>query len=301
MSLIYSAITSLENKQAAEGVPVEPRAPAQQPQPGTESTVRWLYAAGIGSVAAVVIGGAALAVLRERSKETLLPVSTSIPAVAAPTRQIPVPPSVEKLPAAVSVPASQSSAPEPQASVSAQAVIAEKPAEKAVLRAPVEHPVTEKQKAPERPLSDQASSSARDDAPEQASVIVHKSTQAQPGVDDLNRLAMNVKQAIEEGNKDKAESLLKQLAASLPPESITLLRLRAWQALHNGESPKAIAIYEQIVQRLPGDESASVNLAVLNWKTGKRDEARRIVAALAERYPDSETVRRYAVQFGERK
>lgn len=300
MSLIYSAITSLENKQAAEGVAVEPRAPAQQPQPGTEATVRWLYAAGIGSVAAVVIGGAALAVLRERSKETLPPVSASIPAAAAPTRQIPLPPPVEQPTVAVSLPASQTSVPEPQLPPPAQAIIAEKTVEKAVLRAPPEHPVMEKPKAPERPLPDQASSSVRDDAPEQASVIVHKPTQAQPAVDDLNRLAMNAKQAIEDGNKDKAESLLKQLAASLPPESITLLRLRAWQALHNGENPKAMAIYEQIVQRLPGDESASVNLAVLNWKTGKRDEARRIVAALAERYPDSETVRRYVVQFGER-
>ncbi|MBZ0105721.1 MAG: tetratricopeptide repeat protein [Sulfuricella denitrificans] len=294
MSLIYSAITSLENKQAAEGMPAGPRVPAQHAPPAPESTVRWLYAAGIGSVAAVVIGGAALVVLRERTKEALPPIATSTPALAVPARQMPATPAVEQAPLAAPVPATQSSVPAPQASAPAPVVLAERPVVKAVVQNPVEHRATEKPKASDQPAADESNSIA------QATVIVHDSAQAKPAVDEINRLAMAARLAIDEGSDDKAEALLKQLAVNLPPESITLLRLRAWQALHNKEYTKAAMLYEQIVRRLPGDESASVNLAVLNWKEGRRDEARRIVAALAERYPDSETVRRYVVQFGER-
>ncbi|MEN6585238.1 MAG: tetratricopeptide repeat protein [Sulfuricella sp.] len=112
---------------------------------------------------------------------------------------------------------------------------------------------------------------------------------------------MAAKQAIDAGNKEQAEAMLGQLAAHLPPESVTILRLRAWQALRNNDQSRAMTLYGQIVERLPDDESASINLAVLNWKAGQQDEARRIVGMLAERRPDSETVRRYVAQFGERR
>jgi Tetratricopeptide repeat len=122
----------------------------------------------------------------------------------------------------------------------------------------------------------------------------------EPDLDEANRLAIAVQQAIDAGRMDDAAAQLKQLATRLPAESITLLRLHAWYALRSGDSSRAQALYRQIVDRLPDDEPASINLAVLQWRAGRRDEARRVIAALAERRPESETVRRYSAQFEER-
>jgi len=84
----------------------------------------------------------------------------------------------------------------------------------------------------------------------------------------------------------------------LPPESITLLQLRAWYKMQSGDKTQAISLYRQIVGRIPDDETATVNLALLYWKAGQQDEARHLIGALAERRPESETVQRYSRQFG---
>jgi hypothetical protein len=116
--------------------------------------------------------------------------------------------------------------------------------------------------------------------------------------DDIDRNVADVRRAIDARQHDDAKALLQQLARKLPPESITLLRLRAWHALKSGDIQGAQALYRGIVERLPDDESASINLALSHWKLGQKEEARRVVAALAERRPESESVRQALVQFG---
>lgn len=311
MSLIYSAITSLEKKHvqedmAAEGVPVEPGSRISSRSPNQEAPARWLYVAGIGSVAAVVIGGAALAVLRERSRALPPPVAASAPAMASPAPQVMVPPAESAPPLQDSAPSAVLASALPAEPVSAQpavAVLVEKPAEQVPEPAPDARqgkPMTAEKPSPAPVVARQpaaATRTAREEPSTEATVIV-ESANSRPAGDDINRLARAAKQAIDAGNQAEAESALGQLAQRLPAESITLLRLRAWKALHEDDRPRAMMFYGQIVERLPGDESASINLAVLNWKIGQHEEARRIVARLAEQRPDSEAARRYLAQFG---
>lgn len=113
-----------------------------------------------------------------------------------------------------------------------------------------------------------------------------------------NSLALSIKRAIQAGKNDEADSLLKQLGTRLPPDSITLLRLRAWRETQGGDQLQAIALYRQIVARIPDDETAAINLALLYWKAGQQEEARSLIGAQMERHPESETVQRYSRQFG---
>lgn len=301
MSLIYSAISSLESKPAADVVQAEPNTSRRLPQPNHGSPSRWIYAAGIGSVAAVVIGGAALAMVRDRSKEVPQTVAASAPALVSAMPQVDAQEPVQRAPLAESVPVQQDRAPTPQVAAPAPVSLAPKAVEQTAEPSPVEQHIAEKPVprtvAPRAVVASRAAHRAH---PAPTSAVI-ESPHTKPAIDDLNSLAMAAKQAIDAGNKEQAEAMLGQLAAHLPPESVTILRLRAWQALRNNDQSRAMALYGQIVEHLPDDESASINLAVLNWKTGQQDEARRIVGLLAERRPDSETVRRYVVQFGERR
>jgi hypothetical protein len=307
VSLIYTALSSLEKKPAVDAMAAEPQIPMPPPLTSRKDSSRWLYAAVIGSIAAVVIGGAALALLRERAKEMPPPLAASVPSKATPAPQIaapaaaqPAPLSVPVQPAPQSEPVQQASVPAPQTPAPTPVALVTKPAEQAAEAAPAEQIIIERPATPAVPPPAVATRTSRRAHPVKAAAVANEPAQATPAKEDLNRLATAAKLAIDAGNKSEAESALGQLAAHLPPESLSLLRLRAWQAQRFDDQGRAMALYGQIVARLPDDESASINLAVLNWKAGQRDEARRIVAALAERRPDSDTVRRYVVQFGER-
>jgi predicted Zn-dependent protease len=77
-----------------------------------------------------------------------------------------------------------------------------------------------------------------------------------------------------------------------------LLRLRAWQKMQSGDQQEALVLYQQIVDRIPDDETAAINLALLHWKAGNREEARRLMLDLTSRHPESENVQSYGRQFG---
>jgi tetratricopeptide (TPR) repeat protein len=125
---------------------------------------------------------------------------------------------------------------------------------------------------------------------------------AAPAADQqrIEGLGARARQAIDAGRQDEAVALIDQLAALLPPESLTVLKLRAWQAMRAGRAAAALAAYQEIVARVPDDESSVLNLAILHWRGGRPDEARLLVAALAERHPDWEPTRQLLQQLGAR-
>jgi Flp pilus assembly protein TadD len=116
--------------------------------------------------------------------------------------------------------------------------------------------------------------------------------------DAIASLTIAIKRAIQANKKEEVESLMAQLGKQLPAESITLLRLRAWQKMQSGDQQEALVLYQQIVDRIPDDETAAINLALLHWKAGNREEARRLMLDLTSRHPESENVQSYGRQFG---
>ncbi|MGH8084318.1 MAG: tetratricopeptide repeat protein [Lysobacter sp.] len=98
--------------------------------------------------------------------------------------------------------------------------------------------------------------------------------------------------AIHNDNLAGARQQLVLLTALLPPQSLTLLRMQAWLAHESGDTAGALALYRSIVARMPGDQTAVVNLAILEARNGDADSARQRLQRLRTRDADSREIER---------
>jgi Flp pilus assembly protein TadD len=276
MSLIYSALASLDNKNGAEVTQNGERLSRRVFSPDKKSSFRWFYFVGV--ILLTIAGTVFLSRLsamqevpqtvasQEKLSQTAQPAQPAVTLAPVDAQQLPLPVDQEAVPIQQTVVAS------------AEAVTAS--AKNETVSTP--QPTTENRSGYQ-------------------SIIVHpvasKSVNETSTSGDTEKLIIVARQAIEAGNHALATTTIAQLTKIFPPESITLLRLRAWQALRNNEQALAITLYGQLVERLPDDESSAINLAVLNSKAGNRDEARRIINRLAEHHPDSEVVQSYLAKF----
>lgn len=282
MSLIYSALNKLEPgadaQSEAPSIGVRPAAVMATQKTGLP---RWVVWAIFGSVVAVLLGWWSMHWLK--AQFAAVQISASVP---APMPQASAP----------FVPARLAASPVPTLTP-----VLQTPAPPQALDAAIENPLkalkVEKAAAPLGTVSAKTRLKSRPTPREVAPAqLLPTSDEIHP--EETERLVRAITLAINSGKTAEAESLLTQLGERLPAESITLLRLRAWQNMQNGDQVKALALYRQIVQRLPEDEPASINLALLYWKAGQLDEARRLIAALAQRHPESSTLERYSHEFG---
>jgi tetratricopeptide (TPR) repeat protein len=92
--------------------------------------------------------------------------------------------------------------------------------------------------------------------------------------------------AMKAGHADEARNRLARLSGLLPPQSLTLLRMRAWYASETGAGD-AEQLYLQIIDRVPDDANASVNLALLRSRAGDVAGARQLLEKLRARSPES--------------
>jgi tetratricopeptide (TPR) repeat protein len=95
-----------------------------------------------------------------------------------------------------------------------------------------------------------------------------------------------------------ARETLETLEQRLPRESLTLLRLRAWYAMSIGEDGKAREFYREILGRIEDDVNSAINLAVLEARAGRAEEARKIILELSGRLPDSVQIQSARQAFG---
>ena len=76
-----------------------------------------------------------------------------------------------------------------------------------------------------------------------------------------------------------------------------LLRAQAWFDLRAGRDAAAADGYRGILERMPGDEEAAVNLASIQARQQKPEEARATLDAAARVHPDSNALRAALAQF----
>lgn len=103
----------------------------------------------------------------------------------------------------------------------------------------------------------------------------------------LQRRVASFTEAMQRKEFDAARRDLDALAGQLAPDSLTLLRLRAWHALATADAPRARDLYEQILNRVADDENAAINLSVLDARDGRMDSARERLRRLLSRNPGS--------------
>lgn len=196
------------------------------------------------------------------------------PVVAAPEREVPppAPQLAEVVAAPASVPTSVA-APVPVAAP-APVVVATAPAPPA-----------------SRPPMPAESTSA---LPMQISV---RTAAAARATDDPGNEAQTVRAAMARlnaaiGDHDApaTDAALGELQRLLPPQSLTLLRARAWAAHARGDAEQAGQLYRAILERVPEDEYAGINLALLDAKQGRMDQAQERLSRLAARNSRSTAV-----------
>ena len=297
MSLIYSALSKLEPVAPATSV-LPPAHAFEPPKTSVPRSIMWLL---LGCAVIVLAGYLLMSLLRGQFAPSQVPApvkSATAADVAAVVAKPPVlltPPAaliplVLTAPAGAINPASRVAVKEIASAVSAaaqQAAALTDSAPAGTAHAPEPNPVAK----PAVRLHQKAQARA-------AATPTVASTPEQWSAEESNQLTQAIKGAIQAGHNEETEKLLAQLGARLPPESITLLNLRAWYKLQSGHQAEAMSLYRQIVARIPGDETASINLALLHWKAGQQDEARRLINNLIERHPESESAQAYGRQFG---
>ncbi|WP_114972739.1 tetratricopeptide repeat protein [Rhodoferax ferrireducens] len=273
MSLIYSALNKLEQESGVAGTPDKTVANPYAATARKSGAPRWVYLVVLGCLLVVLGGWLSMSALKAKfaAEQVREPDHQPAPMPAVPSA--PVPP-IQFAEAPVQAPPARTE-----------------------IMVPVSTPTSESLAEPAKTVQPKPRAQARPKPP--AQVV----TETAPAADEINpeetnRLTQAVKRAIQAGQNEEATNLLKQLATRLPPESITLLRLNAWHRMQSGDEAQAMVLYRQIGERIPGDESAGINLALLNWKAGRQEEARRVIGALAERHPESETVQRYSRELG---
>lgn len=122
---------------------------------------------------------------------------------------------------------------------------------------------------------------------------------AAPAVDDTPvelRFARFVA-AMKEGRGADAERELAALKERLPAGSLGLLRAQAWFDLRAGRDAAAADGYRAILERMLGDEEAAINLASIQARQQKPEEARATLDAALRLRPDSAALRAALGQF----
>lgn len=122
---------------------------------------------------------------------------------------------------------------------------------------------------------------------------------AAPAVDDTPvelRFARFVV-AMKEARTDDAERELVMLRERLPAGSLGLLRAQAWFDLRAGRDAAAEGGYRAILERMPGDAEAAINLASIQSRQQKSEEARATLDAAVRLQPDSAALRAALAQF----
>ena len=313
MSLIYSALSKLE---------LEPGAPVAAEQAVVRPSLiprkktgapRWVLGVVAACILLVAAGWLAMTVAREyfaamqfgaeAKRADAVSVSAVVPPVPVAVLAVQALPSPEKAEAPAAAPIAPATFALDKALAPSGTLLADRKEQGAGIEIMPDAPQAEAQvraasatrtrmKAPGLPKPSRAASAPTPSSAASADEI---------DADQTNSLTLAITRAVQAGKNDEAEALLQQLGARLPAESITLLRLRAWHKMQSGDQAQAIALYRQIVARIPDDETAGINLTLLYWKAGQQDEARKLIAALAERHSDSETVQRYSRQLGAQK
>jgi predicted Zn-dependent protease len=88
-----------------------------------------------------------------------------------------------------------------------------------------------------------------------------------------------------------AQTQLQGIQAMLPESSVARLRAESWFAHQTGDVDSASRIYRRLLEKVPGDELSSVNLAAIEKKRQRPDQAKEVLAKALRQNPSSSVLR----------
>lgn len=113
----------------------------------------------------------------------------------------------------------------------------------------------------------------------------------QPSTEDVRSLFNALNQALAQQDKALAQTQLQGIQAMLPESSVARLRAESWFAHQTGDVDSASRIYRRLLEKVPGDELSSVNLAAIEKKRQRPDQAKEVLAKALRQNPSSSVLR----------
>ena len=100
------------------------------------------------------------------------------------------------------------------------------------------------------------------------------------------RLIEQVKKSMQEMNHRQTEVLLEQLAALKGSDSGYVLKLKSYWLLQQDDYQPAMSLLKKVLARNENDLEAGINMAILEIKTNRLQQANKRLARLQETYPE---------------
>ncbi|MEW6264227.1 MAG: tetratricopeptide repeat protein [Thermodesulfobacteriota bacterium] len=100
-------------------------------------------------------------------------------------------------------------------------------------------------------------------------------------------LAALIQSAVSRNDFGQAEKLINQFASALGEENDYVIKLKAFSDLRRGDYDSAAKRLNQVLARNRNDLEAGLNMAILEIKTERYEEAHKRLSRLKEMYPDN--------------
>lgn len=84
------------------------------------------------------------------------------------------------------------------------------------------------------------------------------------------------------------------MQAALGPEHVLTLRVQGYLALRQNELDSARQSYRKLLERLPDDREGGLNLALIDWRSGDKEAARKRVGMLLDKFPQDGEIKALA-------
>jgi Flp pilus assembly protein TadD len=103
----------------------------------------------------------------------------------------------------------------------------------------------------------------------------------------IGRLVTRVQQALRAGDVSRVETLLDELASLKGEESSYVIKLKAFWCMKKGDYDSAESLLNSLLQRNENDLEAGINMAILELKTHRLQQARKRLEKLRHVYQDN--------------
>jgi hypothetical protein len=113
----------------------------------------------------------------------------------------------------------------------------------------------------------------------------------------VSRLANRLRGAIRSGERERVRELLDQLAGIKGRDHLFVRKLEAYALINQGDLKGAHDLLEAVLAFRPDDFEAGLNMAVVDMRSGRIDQARERLKSLLDRYPEKDQVVRYLRQL----
>jgi hypothetical protein len=101
------------------------------------------------------------------------------------------------------------------------------------------------------------------------------------------QIVKKIEISIREGEIQRAEELLEQLAAIKGEDSIYVMKLRAFFCLHTGKNRSAVSLLKKVLARNADDVEAGINMAILEIRLKEYSQAKLRLTRLKSIYLDN--------------